>query len=288
MKFPVPELFSSFTWSDPSPPLSSLMWPSIIVPLYLLTIYAIQYHVKHHRGNKPYNVTLLFGYHNLLMSLLSLIMFVGCLIEVIRRTAHEASLSWLICEPRGNPPTGSLYFWSYVYYLSKYYELLDTVFLALKGKLDGWGGLNVYHHSVVVFMAWWWLEYAMSLQFYGLLFNTSVHVIMYYYFYLRSVGQVPTWRSFITKYPHSAHTTHITHHLPRQLYHSCLPAALPPAPRLVGVELNPGPDIKAWMIAGLDRTTRLPSTREREVQEEAGEESQRGTRRARRESARRG
>ena len=27
---------------------------------------------------------------------------------------------------------GPLYFWSYIYYLSKYYELLDTVLLALK------------------------------------------------------------------------------------------------------------------------------------------------------------
>jgi hypothetical protein len=30
---------------------------------------------------------------------------------------------------------GPLYFWSYVYYLSKYYELLDTVILALKVPL---------------------------------------------------------------------------------------------------------------------------------------------------------
>ena len=29
---------------------------------------------------------------------------------------------------------GALYFWSYVYYLSKYYELLDTVILALKAR----------------------------------------------------------------------------------------------------------------------------------------------------------
>ena len=196
----LPQLLSDFTWSNPSPPLSSLMWPSIVVPLYLVAIYSIQYHVRHHRHNKPYNVNLLFAYHNLLMSLLSLLMFAGCLVEVIRRSTAESSLSWLVCEPRGNPPSGPLYFWSYMYYLSKYVELLDTVFLALKGKLEGWGGLNVYHHSVVVFMAWWWLEYAMSLQFYGLLFNTSVHVIMYYYFYLRSLGTVPTWRAFITRY----------------------------------------------------------------------------------------
>lgn len=134
------------------------------------------------------------------MSLLSLVMFIGCLVEVLRRSYNEQSLRWLICEPTTESSNGGLYFWSYMYYLSKYYELFDTVFLALKGKLEGWGGLNVYHHSVVVFMAWWWLEYTQSLQFYGLLFNTSVHVIMYYYFYLRSMGHVPKWRSFITKY----------------------------------------------------------------------------------------
>ena len=200
MKFPIPDYFHNFTWTSPPPPLSSLLWPSIIVPLYLVTIYAIQYHVRTNRHNKPYPVNTLFGYHNLLMSLLSLVMFLGCAVEVVRRTAAEGSMRWLVCEPRANSSDGGLYFWSYMYYLSKYYELFDTVFLALKGKLEGWGGLNVYHHSVVVFMAWWWLEYTQSLQFYGLLFNTSVHVIMYYYFYLRSMGHVPKWRAFITKY----------------------------------------------------------------------------------------
>jgi hypothetical protein len=120
MKFPVPDLFASFTWSSPSTPLSSLMWPSIIVPCYLVLIYAIQYHVRYHRSNKPYPVNTLFGYHNLLMSLLSLVMFLGCAVECARRIFHESSLSWLVCEPKGNPPAGGLYFWSYVYYLSKY------------------------------------------------------------------------------------------------------------------------------------------------------------------------
>ena len=34
---------------------------------------------------------------------------------------------------------GALYFWSYAYYLSKYYEFLDTVLLALK---VGVGAMN--------------------------------------------------------------------------------------------------------------------------------------------------
>ena len=200
MKFPIPDYFSWFSWTSPPPPLSSLVWPSVIVPCYLVLIYGIQWHVRMHRHGKGYNVNTLFGYHNLLMSALSLLMFAGCLVETLRRTARESSIQWLVCEPVSGRSEGGLYFWSYLYYLSKYYELLDTVFLALKGRLEGWGGLNVYHHSVVVFMAWWWLEYTQSLQFYGLLFNTSVHVLMYFYFYRRSMGHVPQWRSFITKY----------------------------------------------------------------------------------------
>lgn len=39
---------------------------------------------------------------------------------------------------------GGLYFWSYVYYLSKYYELLDTVVLILKVKR------NHHHRSWAV------------------------------------------------------------------------------------------------------------------------------------------
>ena len=41
---------------------------------------------------------------------------------------------------------GPLYFWSYVYYLSKYYELLDTVILALKVRPNTQP--NLCHHPI--------------------------------------------------------------------------------------------------------------------------------------------
>ena len=88
--------------------------------------------------------------------------------------------TFFFCEPRGTLPNGPLYYWSYIYYLSKYYELLDTVLQLLKGRPPPHFFLHVYHHAVVLQMCWLWLEYSQSLQWGGLLFNTAVHVVMYY------------------------------------------------------------------------------------------------------------
>ena len=40
--------------------------------------------------------------------------------------------------------------------------------------------LHVFHHSIVVVMAYLWLEAAQSLQQIALLTNTGIHVMMYY------------------------------------------------------------------------------------------------------------
>ena len=49
-------------------------------------------------------------------------------------------------------------------------------------------------------MAWFWLEYVQSLQFIGLLFNTSVHVVMYYYYFRRVLGWPVWWKRYVTTF----------------------------------------------------------------------------------------
>jgi len=140
-----------------------------------------------------------------MMSAFSLLMFCGTAWVFFGRLSSERSAHFAFCESAdsaftsGGSAHGAYYFWAYVYYLSKYVELLDTVFLALKGKLVGWGGLNVYHHSLVVFMAWLWLDCAQSLQHIGILANTAVHVVMYAYFCLQSLGHSPRWKPLVTQ-----------------------------------------------------------------------------------------
>lgn len=118
----------------------------------------------------------------------------------------------------GAAATGPLYYWSYIYYLSKYYELLDTVLALGKGSVPRHLTLHTFHHALVLIMAWLWLEQRQSLQWIGLLFNTGVfprtarisvflqgvmesahtaewagvHVIMYY-FYSRVALGIRVW-----------------------------------------------------------------------------------------------
>eukprot|EP00566_Odontella_aurita_P026723 CAMPEP_0113531926 /NCGR_PEP_ID=MMETSP0015_2-20120614/3766_1 /TAXON_ID=2838 /ORGANISM="Odontella" /LENGTH=178 /DNA_ID=CAMNT_0000430813 /DNA_START=160 /DNA_END=693 /DNA_ORIENTATION=+ /assembly_acc=CAM_ASM_000160 len=98
--------------------------------------------------------------HNVNLVISSAIMLAGVLIESYRRITDEGGLSWppfLLCEVVDSTPAkGALYYWSYIYYLSKYYELLDTALQLARGKPPPHFFLHVYHHAVVLFMAWAW------------------------------------------------------------------------------------------------------------------------------------
>lgn len=139
--------------------------------------------------------------HNLVLCLGSLAMLLGTLVELFRRSATEGGeFWWFVCEDVKTKSEGALWFWAYVYYLSKFYELLDTVIQMVKGRRPPSFFLHVYHHAVVLYMSWGWLEYRMSLMWGGLLFNTLVHTVMYYYYYLKACGVSPWWKRYVTSF----------------------------------------------------------------------------------------
>eukprot|EP00455_Lapot_gusevi_P056935 TRINITY_DN9562_c0_g1_i1.p1 TRINITY_DN9562_c0_g1~~TRINITY_DN9562_c0_g1_i1.p1 ORF type:complete len:280 (-),score=78.12 TRINITY_DN9562_c0_g1_i1:83-922(-) len=185
---------SSFRWSHDLP-LSSPETVLAILAAYFVICFAIRGYVLKFRQS-GFNVDTLFVAHNGFLSLFSLVMCVGAAFEVYQRFQQEG-IDWFICEDPNTKAQGALYFWSYIYYLSKFYELLDTVFIAVKGSELTF--FQMYHHSVVVVMCYLWLEYAQSLQFGGLIFNTAVHVVMYYYFALRThIKKDVWWKAYVT------------------------------------------------------------------------------------------
>ena len=57
--------------------------------------------------------------HNLVLMLWSLALFAGTAAEAWRVSAAGAGAEWLFCLPPGTAVAGRLYWWSYVYYVSK-------------------------------------------------------------------------------------------------------------------------------------------------------------------------
>ncbi|CAH1395777.1 unnamed protein product [Nezara viridula] len=93
---------------------------------------------------------------------------------------------------------------SWFYFVSKMFELLDTVFFVLRKKQNQITVLHVYHHANMVVSTWAYLKYIRGEQ--GLLIgfiNSFVHIVMYSYYLLAAFGprvqKYLWWKKYITK-----------------------------------------------------------------------------------------
>ncbi|XP_061728862.1 elongation of very long chain fatty acids protein 7-like [Cydia pomonella] len=92
----------------------------------------------------------------------------------------------------------------YPYFIAKHLDLLDTVFFVLRKKDNQVTFLHLYHHTAMVSWTWLHLMYHPTDHFVvvGLL-NSLVHVIMYAYYGISSMGpeyqKYVWWKKHLTK-----------------------------------------------------------------------------------------
>ncbi|KAJ1435000.1 ELO family [Sesbania bispinosa] len=185
----------NFSWNPPHTPASSLTFLSLSIFTYLfltLVLSLLPLPPFPPRLLKP--ITAL---HNLTLFLLSFTMALGCTLTILTHTPH---LRWTICFPPHTKPSGPLFFWAYIFYLSKILEFLDTLFIILSRSIRRLSFLHVYHHSTVLLMSYLWLNTSQSLFPIALLTNSSVHVIMYAYYFLTAIGTRPKWKRAVTDF----------------------------------------------------------------------------------------
>lgn len=94
---------------------------------------------------------------------------------------------------------------TYLYCISKYVDMLDTLFFILRKKADQVTGLHVYHHSMVPLMAWIYFRIKVehvTARAFGML-NTPIHTVMYAYYGLAAFGPQMTpflwWKRYLTQ-----------------------------------------------------------------------------------------
>jgi len=182
----------SFVWSDETP-FSSIYYPVFGSVGYLAFLY---FGKKFMSNRKEYSLRTVSACHDILMIGLSLSMLFGTLRGAWRQYHQEGLLS-LFCETSEHAVKGSIGFWLYIFYISKFLELFDTVILVLKKKPTIF--LHVYHHAVMVYSTWFWLEYQwLSAAWWCCWVNSLVHAFMYYYYLQTSLNKKVWWKKYIT------------------------------------------------------------------------------------------
>eukprot|EP01096_Ripella_sp_DP13-Kostka_P013884 TRINITY_DN6121_c0_g1_i1.p1 TRINITY_DN6121_c0_g1~~TRINITY_DN6121_c0_g1_i1.p1 ORF type:complete len:304 (+),score=140.88 TRINITY_DN6121_c0_g1_i1:246-1157(+) len=159
-------------------PLSDLSAPLITTALFAATIVILK---KYMASNPSFNPDTKFisKVHNYILCAISFVMFVASFFYLFSKN-DTGSAKGIFCNSTTTPLPTELHFWLYVYYLTKFYEYLDTVILVLNRRPLIF--LHVYHHMIVPFMVWTWIRSDNILSAHGIIYNAGVHTLMYYYY----------------------------------------------------------------------------------------------------------
>ncbi|GBG67800.1 hypothetical protein CBR_g924 [Chara braunii] len=133
------------------------------------------------RASDPRPLRFLVVLHNLFLFFLSLYMCLGIVYEAIKNNYHI----W------GNPYVPSQVQMGrliYIFYMSKYFEFVDTIIMLLKKNLRQVSVLHVYHHSSIA-LIWWVVSYHApgGEAYFSAALNSGVHVAMYLYYLLAAL-----------------------------------------------------------------------------------------------------
>ncbi|XP_077471131.1 elongation of very long chain fatty acids protein 1a [Stigmatopora argus] len=102
-----------------------------------------------------------------------------------------------LIDPSNSPQALRMVRVAWMFFFSKFIELLDTVFFVLRKKQNQITFLHVFHHSVMPW-SWWWgvmLTPVGGMGSFHAMVNSMVHVIMYTYYGLAAVG--PRFQKFL-------------------------------------------------------------------------------------------
>lgn len=163
-------------------------------------------------SRKPFGLNYLLALWNFSLSLFS---FMGMFRTVPYLIAELLTLSYreTIClnalNTYGNGPVG---FWTLLFILSKFPELIDTVFIVIRKRPLIF--LHWYHHVTVLLYCWHAYCVMAGSGIWFVAMNYSVHAIMYFYFMMQALKCVPKGDTSLLSFRFFSDTTLLSFHFP--------------------------------------------------------------------------
>uniref|UniRef100_A0A7S3V4T8 Elongation of fatty acids protein n=1 Tax=Chaetoceros debilis TaxID=122233 RepID=A0A7S3V4T8_9STRA len=211
---------SDFEYASGKTALSSWASLAICISGYIVTFYLLSNHFgvlsrhctdvslleKSNSQRTFYRPLLLF--HNCFLSLASLVMLIGMLFTYFEQFQEDAYgksifstsdvLKRVVCDSDGKL-FDKLQIWLYLFYLSKFYEFLDTVFLCVTMRKVI--PLHWIHHILTCYVSWIGMEAKHTVMGVAFVMNAAIHVVMYSYYAYKLVHPEynPWWKEHLTK-----------------------------------------------------------------------------------------
>lgn len=182
----------------------SLDWKTPLIAIALYLVMAIgwsKYNIRNGMSKTPIATSdnlffrSLIVLHNGILCLFSLATFCS-IFPILYKNFTSDCLFGSFCDVKGWGWEAGVGFWTWLFYLSKYYEIFDTIILLLKGRPSSF--LQTYHHAGAIFSMWMMCNSHAYGSWVFVIFNSFIHTFMYFYYVLTSLQYRPRWKSLMT------------------------------------------------------------------------------------------
>lgn len=173
-------------------PMSTLKETMVFLVIYYTVIFGGR---EWMRNREPFKLKFIFTIHNLVLTAISAILL-ALFVEELLPTVVRKGIFFAVCDHDGGwtQPLVVLY---YLNYLTKYLELMDTVFMFLKKKPLTF--LHCYHHGATAFLCYTQLLGNTAVSWVVIDLNLCVHVLMYWYYFQSARGVRVWWKEWVTR-----------------------------------------------------------------------------------------
>ncbi|XP_034487025.1 elongation of very long chain fatty acids protein F-like [Drosophila innubila] len=181
--------------------LCSSPWPMLIITSSYL-FFVLKLGKKMMVNRNPIDLRMVLKVYNLMQILYNSALLIGASYYLISLKPHN--LSCLTVMTLDNPLKSTDRMLSYAYYVNKFIDLLDTVFIVLRKNYKQISALHLLHHLYMPVCGYFIIRFngfGGHIIVTGLL-NLFVHIVMYGYYYLASQNSLNKrnlwWKQYIT------------------------------------------------------------------------------------------